>query len=171
MLKLNLLSKALKFAAHKHRNQRRKDQMATPYINHPIELLSILAHEAQITDLEVLIAALLHDTIEDTDTQAQEIETLFGARVRKIVEEVTDDQNLTSAERKRLQVVHASTLSPQASMVKIADKIANLRDLETSPPAHWSEKRKADYKIWAREVIDQIKNPHPQLKTLFDELF
>ena len=111
---LALLLKALAFAAHKHRDQRRKDPAASPYINHPIALADVLVNEGGVTDVEVLCAALLHDTVEDTDTTPQEIEGAFGARVARIVAEVTDDQALSKSERKRLQVERAAGLSTEA---------------------------------------------------------
>ncbi len=166
---LSLISKALYFAAYKHRNQRRKDQAASPYINHPILLMSILADEAKICDPNVLIGALLHDTVEDTDTTPAEIEKLFGKIVRQIVEEVTDDRGLPRSERKALQIAHAPNLSTEAAMIKIADKIANLRDMNVSPPVHWSEERKKDYLLWATEVVSRIKNPHPKLLVIFQK--
>ncbi len=126
---LALLFRALAFAAHKHRDQRRKDAEASPYINHPIALAEVLAGEGGIADVEVLAAALLHDTIEDTDTRFEELEREFGARIAGMVAEVTDDKNLEKSERKRLQVEHAAGISPGAKLVKLADKICNLRDV------------------------------------------
>jgi guanosine-3',5'-bis(diphosphate) 3'-pyrophosphohydrolase len=119
---------AAAFAAAKHRNQRRKDAEASPYINHPIALAELLAFVG-IEDLEVLQAALLHDTVEDTDTSFQELEERFGKAVADIVQEVTDDKALPKGERKRLQVEHAAQLSREAKLVKLADKICNLRDI------------------------------------------
>ncbi|MGH8733189.1 MAG: HD domain-containing protein, partial [Burkholderiales bacterium] len=98
-----LLLRALAFAAHKHRDQRRKDAAASPYINHPIALADVLVNEGGVTDVEVLCAALLHDTVEDTATTLEELEETFNPRIARIVAEVTDDQNLPKAERKRLQ--------------------------------------------------------------------
>ena len=140
---LALLLKALAFAAHKHRDQRRKDAEASPYINHPIALAEVLAGEGGISDVEVLAAALLHDTIEDTATTAAELRAEFGERIAAMVEEVTDDEKLPKAERKRLQIVHAAALSPGAKLVKLADKICNLRDVAERPPAQWNLQRPA----------------------------
>ena len=134
---LALLLKALAFAAHKHRDQRRKDPEASPYINHPIALADVLVNEGGVTDVEVLCAALLHDTVEDTATTPDELAEAFGARVASIVAEVTDDTRLPKAERKRLQIEHAGALSTQAKLVKLADKICNLRDVAQRPPASW----------------------------------
>src|SRR5919109_4461135 len=126
---LALLLKALAFAAHKHRDQRRKDAEASPYINHPIALADVLVNEGGVSDVEVLCAALLHDTVEDTATTPQELAEDFGPRIARIVAEVTDDKALSKAERKRLQIEHAAGLSPEAKLVKLADKICNLRDV------------------------------------------
>lgn len=163
----SLIIKAFDFAAKKHRDQRRKDQAASPYINHPISLANILANEAGITDKNVIAAAALHDTIEDTDTTAEEIEHHFGSKIRSIVEEVTDDKNLSRAERKALQIEHAPHLSKEAAMVKIADKISNLRDLNHSPPLNWTPERRKDYCEWANKVVENIRSPHPKLMAIF----
>ncbi|XP_029398540.1 guanosine-3',5'-bis(diphosphate) 3'-pyrophosphohydrolase MESH1 isoform X3 [Mus pahari] len=128
------LLEAADFAAHKHRQQRRKDPEGTPYINHPIGVARILTHEAGITDIVVLQAALLHDTVEDTDTTLDEVELHFGAQVRRLVEEVTDDKTLPKLERKRQQVERAPHSSPGAKLVKLADKLYNLRDLNRCTP-------------------------------------
>jgi GTP diphosphokinase / guanosine-3',5'-bis(diphosphate) 3'-diphosphatase len=154
---LALLLKALAFAAHKHRDQRRKDAGASPYINHPIALADVLVNEAGVTDVEVLCAALLHDTVEDTDTTHAELVGVFGERIASIVAEVTDDQALPKAERKRLQVAHAPGLSPQAKLVKLADKICNLRDVAERPPASWDLTRRREYFDWARLVVDSLR--------------
>jgi len=154
---LALLLKALAFAAHKHRDQRRKDAEASPYINHPIALAEVLAGEGGVADIEVLAAALLHDTIEDTATTVEELQEQFGARIAAIVAEVTDDQKLPKAERKRLQIVHAAGLSAGAKLVKLADKICNLRDVAVRPPAKWDLERRREYFDWARQVIDGLR--------------
>lgn len=126
--------KAADFAARKHRDQRRKDPQKTPYINHPIGVANILINEGDIDDPVVLQAALLHDTVEDTDTTLDEIEEHFGTKVRGIVDEVSDDKDLSKQERKRLQVVHAPHKSREAKLVKLADKLYNLRDLHRVVP-------------------------------------
>src|SRR3954467_6622288 len=142
---LALLLKALAFAAHKHRDQRRKDADASPYINHPISLATCLANEGGVTDTAVLVAALLHDTVEDTETTLAELTEEFGAHISGIVAEVTDDKTLTKADRKRLQIEHAPHLSREARLVKLADKICNLRDVAEKPPATWELARKQEY--------------------------
>ncbi|XP_067829376.1 guanosine-3',5'-bis(diphosphate) 3'-pyrophosphohydrolase MESH1 isoform X1 [Heptranchias perlo] len=125
---------AADFAAKKHKNQRRNDPEGTPYINHPLGVSRILSHEAAITDVVVLQAALLHDTVEDTDTTFAEIEEKFGEKVRSIVAEVTDDKSLLKEERKQRQIEHAPHCSREAKLVKLADKLYNLRDLKRCTP-------------------------------------
>jgi len=159
------------FAAHKHRDQRRKGADASPYINHPIAVANVLANEAGITDASILAAALLHDTIEDTATTPQELEAAFGAEVASIVLEVTDDKTLPKQERKRLQIEHAAALSKQAKVVKLADKICNVRDMSQLPPVDWSLERRADYFIWAKQVVDPMRGVCPVLEALFDAAF
>ena len=160
---------ALQFAAHKHRDQRRKDPEASPYINHPIALANILWREGAVHDPVVICAALLHDTIEDTQTTRAELAARFGEAVASIVAEVTDDKGLQKAERKRLQVEHAAHISREAKLVKLADKIANLRDVASSPPANWDLARRREYFDWAGEVIARLRGVHPVLERLFDE--
>ncbi len=162
---------ALQLAAHKHRDQRRKDPEASPYINHPIALTRVLKVEAGVADPDVLSAALLHDTIEDTATTEEELAERFGPAVARIVMEVTDDKALDKATRKRLQVEHAPHISREAKLVKLADKIANLRDVASSPPAAWPLARQREYFEWAKEVVDGLRGVHPQLEGVFDEAY
>src|SRR5262245_39048450 len=168
---LALLLKALAFAAKKHRDQRRKDAQASPYINHPIELADVLVNEAGVTDVEVLCAALLHDTVEDTATTPDELVEAFGSRVARIVAEVTDDKSLSKQERKRLQIEHAQQLSTEAKLVKLADKICNLRDVADHPPAGWDLVRRRDYFDWAKSVVDRLRGANPRLEAVFDRAY
>ena len=162
---------AAAFAAHKHRDQRRKDPAASPYINHPIALANILANEGGILDATVIVAALLHDTIEDTETTAAELRQLFGAEVADVVMEVTDDKSLPKAERKRLQIEHARHISERAKLVKMADKIANLRDIAASPPKDWTLDRRRAYFDWAKRVVDGLGDVAPTLRLAFDAAY
>ena len=166
---LGLILKALAFAAHKHRDQRRKDAQASPYINHPIALANVLRNEGGVADPIVICAALLHDTIEDTETTAEELEREFGKSIRDIVVEVTDDKALPKADRKRLQVEHAPYLSEAAKLVKLADKICNLRDVADNPPSRWDLERRQQYFEWARQVVDGLRGAHERLERVFDE--
>jgi guanosine-3',5'-bis(diphosphate) 3'-pyrophosphohydrolase len=166
----SLILAAIAFAAEKHRHQRRKDAEASPYINHPIALAQVLSVEAGIDDPEVICAALLHDTIEDTDTTPEELRSVFGEAIARIVEEVTDDQTLPKDERKRLQIEHAAHVSDKAKLVKLADKICNLRDIFASPPADWSAARRHEYIDWSAAVVDGLRGTQPRLEELFDAL-
>ena len=168
---LALLLKALAFAAHKHRDQRRKDAEASPYINHPIALADVLVNEGGVTDVEVLCAALLHDTVEDTATTHEELLDAFGSRIARIVAEVTDDKRLPKAERKRLQIEHAPHISREAKLVKLADKLCNLRDVADRPPAGWDAGRRREYFDWAKRVIDGLRGAHPRLEAAFDAAY
>jgi len=161
---------AAAFAAKKHRDQRRKDAEASPYINHPIALADVLANEGGISDAVVLCAALLHDTIEDTETTAEELEQKFGSAIASVVLEVTDDKSLEKHVRKQHQVEHAPHLSQEAKLVKLADKICNLRDILEAPPKNWSTERKQQYFDWAAKVVDGVRGIHPDLEAVFDEL-
>jgi GTP diphosphokinase / guanosine-3',5'-bis(diphosphate) 3'-diphosphatase len=166
-----LVLKAALFAADKHRNCRRKDADKTPYINHPLGLAHILCSEAGVTDVRVLAAALLHDTIEDTETKAEELEREFGPAVAAIVIEVTDDKELPKQERKRLQVEKAASKSNEAKLVKLADKISNLRDIASAPPADWSIERRLEYYEWAERVVAGLRGVSPPLEKAFDEAY
>lgn len=168
---LALLLKALAFAAHKHRDQRRKDAEASPYINHPIALADALVNEGGVTDTEVLCAALLHDTVEDTDTTPDELAAAFGERIARIVAEVTDDTRLPKEDRKRLQIEHAPHLSRAAKLVKLADKLCNLRDVDARPPFKWDVARRREYFDWARQVVDGLRGTHPGLEKAFDDAY
>ena len=163
--------KALAFAAHKHRDQRRKDENASPYINHPIALAEVLCNEGGIIDENVLCAALLHDTIEDTETTHAELAELFGKAIADIVMEVTDNKLLPKETRKILQIEHAAHASHKAKLVKLADKISNLRDIANCPPADWDMRRKREYFDWAKKVVDQIRGANAVLEGIFDDLY
>lgn len=162
---------ALQLAAEKHRDQRRKDLEASPYINHPIALASVLWAEGGVRDAAVICAALLHDTIEDTETTGEELRRRFGARVARIVVEVTDDKALPKQDRKRLQVEHAPHISREAKLVKLADKICNLRDVAERPPAKWDLQRRQEYFEWAKRVIDGLRGTHLKLEAAFDAAY
>jgi methylenetetrahydrofolate reductase (NADPH) len=164
------LLRALHFAAQKHRDQRRKDSEASPYINHPIELAETLARVGGIRDLAVLEAALLHDTVEDTETSAAELEAQFGPEVRALVAELTDDKRLPKPERKRLQVEHAPSLSQRAKLVKLADNICNLRDIAHAPPRGWSQARRAEYLAWTERVVSGLRGENAALERRYDEV-
>ncbi|MFN7930656.1 MAG: HD domain-containing protein [Blastocatellia bacterium] len=164
------LLQALQFAAQKHRDQRRKDEEASPYINHPIEVAELIARVGQITDVVVLQSAILHDTVEDTMTTAEEIESLFGADVRRVVAEVTDDKTLPKAQRKLLQIEHAPHISSQAKLVKLADKISNIRAIIETPPADWPLERKREYLDWTARVVAGLRGVNEPLEALYDQL-
>jgi len=163
--------RAAAFAAERHRNQRRKGTDASPYINHPLALADLLAHDCGERDPTILIAALLHDTVEDTGTTIEQIEQTFGRAVAGIVGEVTDDKSLPKGERKRLQIQHAAQLSAPAKLVKLADKVCNLRDMHSSPPVGWSLERRREYFDWAKQVVDRLRGTHAHLEELFDAAY
>ncbi|MBY0551575.1 MAG: HD domain-containing protein [Candidatus Obscuribacterales bacterium] len=159
---------ALKFAAFKHRTQTRKNVEKTPYINHPIEVAEILIRVAKVRDTETILAAVLHDTVEDTDTTKEELIEHFGSDVAGLVMECTDDKNLPKAERKRLQIDNASHKSPRARLIKIADKISNITDMANTPPPDWSLLRRVEYLDWAAAVVAGLRGENSELDKLFD---
>ena len=166
---LTLFLKALNFSAGKHRHQRRKDQKASPYINHPIEVAHILWTVGDVCDMPTIVAAILHDTLEDTDTTADEIRINFGDDVLGLVLEVSDDKSLPKQERKQKQISHSPHLSDRAKLLKLADKICNVRDIAFSPPDSWPLTRRMEYLQWAEAVIDGLRGASEQLETYFDE--
>jgi guanosine-3',5'-bis(diphosphate) 3'-pyrophosphohydrolase len=166
-----LMIDALAFAADKHRRQRRKDAEASPYINHPIALARALSTEAGITDVKVLVAAVLHDTLEDTETTYDELKERFGKSIASVVREVTDDKSLPKAERKRLQIEHASEISRPARLVKLADKVCNVRDVAANPPPDWPLQRRREYFDWAKAVVDRMRGTNKKLERAFDEAY
>ena len=170
MNNLQKLLHAASFAARKHSDQRRKGSDAEPYINHPLEVANLLADIGNVEDVDILAAAILHDTVEDTECTAADLTAKFGARVAGLVLEVTDDKSLSKAERKRLQVEHAPHLSPDAKLIKLADKISNVRDITNSPPAGWSPERRSEYIDWAEAVVAGIRGSNEALEHEFDKV-
>ncbi|CAG0889317.1 unnamed protein product [Cyprideis torosa] len=161
----------MNFAAVKHRSQRRKDPEATPYVNHVIGVANILVTEGGVEDVNTILAAILHDTVEDTDTTLEEIAAEFGESVCSIVGEVTDDKTLSKEERKQKQVQTAPTKSLEAKRVKLADKLYNLRDLQRSTPVGWTDQRVREYFIWARDVVRGLKGACPPLEEKLENMF
>ena len=154
--------RALEFASFKHSHQKRKGSAGIPYINHPIQVTHLLIKCLQNPSTEIIIAALLHDTLEDTNTSPEELNGQFGDKVLRLVEEVTDNMELSSPKRKELQITHAHTLSAEAGYIKIADKTCNIRDMLTTR-IHWTHKRKIAYIEWAEKVINRINDKHNEL--------
>jgi len=161
---------ALRLSADKHRNQRREDVESTPYVNHPIEVADLLWRIGNVRDIRVIVAALLHDIIEDTRTNPGEIASRLGESVLSIVVEVTDDKRLVKSERKRLQIEHAPHLTDEAKQIKLADKICNVRDVAHSPPKDWDDQRRRDYLDWTEKVVEGIRGCNPSLEALYDEV-
>jgi guanosine-3',5'-bis(diphosphate) 3'-pyrophosphohydrolase len=158
--------KALEFSAFKHRRQRRKGSSGIPYINHPIEVVCLLLNKLESPNTDLIVAALLHDTLEDTDTKPDEISQKFGENVLHIVEEVTDNMKLAYIERKNQQVMKARSLSYEARCIKIADKTCNIHDVLYTR-IRWPKIRKKEYIRWAIRVIKEIDNTNSELINAF----
>jgi guanosine-3',5'-bis(diphosphate) 3'-pyrophosphohydrolase len=171
MNNLDLVLRAAVFAADKHRGQLRKGADEAPYILHPLAVARALVEEGGVTDAEVIAAGLLHDTIEDTPTVHDDLCEAFGERVAGLVAELTDDKRLPKKDRKERQVKHAPHLSHDAKQIKLADKLCNLRELVESPPAGWSEERKAGYSTWSLDVVNGVRGANPALESCFDAAF
>jgi GTP diphosphokinase / guanosine-3',5'-bis(diphosphate) 3'-diphosphatase len=165
---LLLFARALDFAARKHAHQRRKGELAEPYINHLAEVARLLAAATQGRDAIVTVAGILHDTLEDTATTYDELAAEFGSEIADLVREVSDDTTKTRAERKRLQILHAAKSSKRAKMIKLADKTSNLHSIVNSPPDGWDLARKKEYFDWARRVVEGCRGVSPYLEGEFD---
>ena len=163
------LARAFRFAAKRHAHQRRKGASAEPYLNHLAEVADLVAEATEGRDPDLVVAALLHDVVEDTDTTLAEVAAAFGQDVAGLVAEATDDKSLPKAERKRLQIVYAPSRSPRAKLLKLADKTSNLREMAVSPPADWSPERRREYVAWARAVVAGLRGVSPWLEARFDE--
>jgi guanosine-3',5'-bis(diphosphate) 3'-pyrophosphohydrolase len=170
MNNLKTLAQAISFAAKKHKAQKRKGADNEPYINHPLEVLNLLTGVGNVEDYNTLIAAVLHDTIEDTETTKEEIANLFGENVCQMVLELTDDKSLPKAERKQLQIEHAPHISIGAKQIKLCDKISNISDVTNNPPHDWSNERRREYVEWGEKVVAGLRGANADLEKHFDEL-
>jgi GTP diphosphokinase / guanosine-3',5'-bis(diphosphate) 3'-diphosphatase len=178
MNSMEMVFKALELAAVRHRKQYRKGGDRTPYINHLVQVVNILASEGGETDIVLLSAAALHDVLEDTiknDAEMQQVKAhiteVYGAEVLSVVLEVTDDKSLDKKEVRRLQVEHAPHMTQRAQKLKLADKLANIRDIAVNPPFFWPRKQIVAYIEWSKEVIDKLRGVHPVLETAFDKAY
>lgn len=165
------LSRVLDFIARKHAGQRRKGAAGEPYVNHLAEVARLLAEATGGEDRVLVMAGLLHDTLEDTETTREELECEFGPEIAALVAEVSDDKSLDRETRKRLQATTAAHKSPRAKMIKLADKTSNLRSIVESPPSNWSEQRKLRYVEWAREVVAGCRGVNRRLEAEFDAAY
>ncbi len=170
MNNLAKLLQAASFSAQKHRLQKRKGADSDPYINHPLEVANLLANIGKVEDFDIIIAAILHDTVEDTETTKEEITELFGERVCGMVLEVTDDKSLPKAERKLKQIEHAPHLTDGAKQIKLCDKISNITDVMNNPPHDWDDKRRLEYIEWGEKVVAGLRGANKNLENYFDEL-
>lgn len=155
-------------AARWHTHQRRDGAAAEPYVNHLLEVASLVAEATGGEDPNLVIAALLHDAVEDQDVSPAFIAETWGEDVARLVMEVTDDKALDKAMRKRLQVESAPHKSERAKVLKLADKTANLRAIAASPPVDWSMQRRLEYLAWARDVAKALRGVNPGLEAEFD---
>ena len=171
LLSVRSVLRAARFAAEKHAGQRRKGAAAEPYINHLLEVAQMVADSLAEPDVNLVNAALLHDTVEDAAATREEIEEHFGPDVAELVGEVTDDKSLSKEERKNLQVKNASKKSARAARIKMADKISNLRSILSSPPENWDLQRRKEYFEWAKQVVDALPSPDPGLKAEFEAIY
>ena len=166
---LRSLTKALVFAAEAHRNQRRKGAAQEPYLNHLIEVLDLVVKATDGADMDILIAALLHDVVEDTSTSYEDVAANFGERVAEIVRENSDDMSLPKADRRLARIAAMPLKSREARLVKIADVISNLRAIAVSPPAGWPAERKLGYLQSCRRLVDAGRGTDAAIERIFDQ--
>ncbi len=171
------ITDALAFASERHKNQSRKGVGNVPYITHPVAVLKLLSKFGE-TDTDLLVSALLHDVVEDTTKNEEEIKDLseiilksFGENVLITVLEVSDNKSLPVEERKRLQVIHTPKLTDRAKKLKIADKICNILDIKNNPPINWPLERKLRYLDWAKQVVDGARGLNKKLDQYFDQVY
>jgi (p)ppGpp synthase/HD superfamily hydrolase len=164
-----LISRAWHFAAQRHSTQRRKGKAQEPYVNHLAEVAELVAIATEGQDANLVAAAVLHDTVEDTATLSAELASVFNADIASLVMEVTDDKSLDKVVRKKLQVEHASAKSDRAKFIKLADKTSNLRSLVKSPPDDWSVQRRQEYLDWAIAVAKGLRGTNMCLEAQFDD--
>lgn len=167
---IGIILKALRFSAEKHSDQRRKDSKSSPYINHPIQVAETLWTIGGVRDVNLLAAAILHDTIEDTNATPDEIQSLFGGDVLALVLEVTDDKSLPKEVRKQLQIENAARKSPRAKLIRLADKLCNIHDITHYPPTTWPLKRKQEYLLWSEKVVRGLRGTNKELEARYDEV-
>jgi len=161
--------KAADTAAHWHSHQRRKGKHEEPYVNHLLEVAMLVAEATEGKRPDLVVAALLHDSIEDQEVPRKMIAASFGENIASIVMELTDDKTQPKDVRKRHQIETAPYKSADAKIIKLADKISNLRAIATSPPADWSVQRRLDYIDWARQVVAGLRGTSSSLEHQFDE--
>ncbi|KAM3718084.1 Guanosine-3',5'-bis(diphosphate) 3'-pyrophosphohydrolase MESH1 [Dirofilaria immitis] len=165
----SLIIKAVDLAARRHRQQRRKDAIQTPYVNHPIGVAYILTNEGQITDTATIIAAILHDIVEDTKTTDKEIRETFGDEVADIVKECTVVKSVKREIRMKSQLQKASELSHKAKLVQLADKLYNIRDIERCIPFGWTKQNVTEYVLFAKNLLSSIRGIHGPLENALDD--
>jgi (p)ppGpp synthase/HD superfamily hydrolase len=163
-----LISTAANFAAQRHSGQTRKGLAQEPYLNHLAEVAALLAETAVEPDAQLIAAGWLHDTLEDTATEREELVTAFGEDIASLVSAVTDDKSLPKSERKRLQIEMAPHKPPRVKALKMADKTSNVRSLAVSPPGDWERERIAEYVSWAEKVVAGCRGVNKKLEDLFD---
>ncbi len=168
---MQIILAALGFAERKHRNQRKTDAAPSTNIRQPIQLAHVLGVEGNIADEQVIAAAILHDTIEDTETTNEELRQQFGLTIAEVVEEVTDDMSIPPQMRKRHQLEQAPQYSRRAKLIKLAEKICDLRDMADNPPPDLTIQQIRDYFDWSREVVDCMRGISPSLEAAFDDVY
>ena len=166
---LRLVSEAAELAARRHTGMARKGRGSEPYINHLAEVANLLSSATDGADAELVAAGWLHDTIEDTETTREELARRFSERVASLVVECTDDMSLAKAERRRRQVIDAPHKSPDAKLIKIADKISNIGARVHSDPTKAERDDLIDYADWAEQVVSGCRGGNAWLDAKFDQ--
>ncbi|MFZ9848658.1 MAG: HD domain-containing protein [Flavobacteriales bacterium] len=169
MANLQLLFKALNYSAEQHKAQRRKGMESVPYINHPIKVTNIITQFIPDASDDLICAAILHDVVEDTDATIDDIKNKFGDAIASIVQEVTDDKSISKAESRRKQIENAPKLSYNAKIIRVCDKISNVRDICGENIPDWDYKTKIEYLNWAEQVVYALDKFHEELQFAFKD--
>lgn len=167
---IHIVLEAVGFAAEGHNGQLRENPEKTPYIIHPIRVTEHLMTIANVHERDILVAALLHDTVEDTKITFADIQKSFGTTAEGYVRELTDNMSLPQEERMKLQIETAPKKSLAAAQIKLADKYDNLKSLQSNPPATWDQKKIDEYFLSAKKVTSSLPAANVPLKKAVDDV-
>jgi (p)ppGpp synthase/HD superfamily hydrolase len=158
-----LIAEATLFAAKAHFGQTRNQNNQIPYIVHPLRVSYLLWNEGNINNAHLLVAALLHDVLEDTEVSRQEIFNKFGSSILTLVEELTDKPKPTAQE----EALSALKMSKEAKTIKLADRTHNLRDLIDHPPKIWDFEKVSGFLNRSKILFENLRNTHPVLEKCY----
>jgi (p)ppGpp synthase/HD superfamily hydrolase len=166
-VQIEKLFEALEYASKLHKDQRRKGNGGSPYVNHLIEVASLLSRVAEVTDHEVIIAAILHDVLEDTEAREGDIFDRFGGTVLAYVKHVTDDKLLSLEKRRIAQLKSIENSSSQIQLIKLADHCSNIASL----PPSWDRARLESYISWSHSIAVHCYSASEELAKVYKKRY